>query len=190
MNKKINYLETFLFPDIDIIYPVYAVSESGRVMNFKSVIYPNPRSRKRFTRRKQLCLRSGQAKIFDALINVGYFDPLQVYTEFPVVIQNSLRVPGQEGLFLLLDYYFPELRLAVELDSDYHKEEKDKMRDEYLEKLGITTWRITGLHQPSVQKKEFKELTKWMRERGKVEPVNFDFLHDIREKVRSENPIE
>lgn len=183
--KKLNYLETFTFPGIDVLYPVYALNENGRVMNFKSIIYPTPKSKKKFTRGKQLASRSLQAKIFDAIINIGYFNPLNVIPEFPVVIQNSLRVKGQSGLFILLDYYFPELRLAVELDSDLHSQEKDKLRDQYLEKLGIAVWRITDLQKPSVQKKEFPELTKWMRTNGTKPLINFDFQKDIRDWVQN-----
>lgn len=185
--KNKNYLETFLFPGIDVIYPVYALNENGRIMNFKSIVYPSPKSRKKYTRRKQLVNRSLQAKIFDAIINIGYFDPLQVIPEFPIVIQNSLRIPGQTGLYMLLDYYFPELRLNVELDSDLHSPEKDKLRDKYLERLGIAVWRINGLHKSSVQKKEFPELTKWMRENGKKPLISFDFQKDLKEWVRKKS---
>lgn len=168
MEKK-NYLETFMFSDIpNQIYPVYARSESGRIVNFKSIVQPNPKSRKRFTRNKQLSKRSLQAKIFDSFINIGYFEPLPVIKEFPVLIMNNLRVPGQEGLFILLDYFFPTLNLAVELDSDYHSPMKDKLRDEYLEKLGVKVFRITGLEKESVQRKNFRELTKLMRS---IEPL-------------------
>ena len=186
--KKINYLETFLFPDIDVLYPVYALSEKGKVVNLKSIIYPTPKSKKKFTRGKQLSQRSAQAKIFDAIINIGYFDPLRVIPEFPVIIQNSLRLKGQEGMYMLLDYYFPELRLAVELDSDLHSPEKDKIRDQYLGNLGMAVWRITGLHKPSVQKKEFRELTKWMRENGTKPPLSFDFQRDIKVWNAAKNP--
>ena len=74
--KKLNYLETFTFPGIDVLYPVYALNENGRVMNFKSIIYPTPKSKKKFTRGKQLASRSLQAKIFDAIINIGYFNQI------------------------------------------------------------------------------------------------------------------
>ena len=181
--KEKNYLETFLFPGIDVLYPVYALNEEGKLVNFKSIIYPSPRSRKKFTRGKQLAIRSAQAKIFDAIINIGFFDPLVVIPEFPIVIQNSLRLPGQKGMYMLLDYYFPELRLAVELDSDLHSEEKDKLRAQYLSNLGIAVWRINGLHKPSVQKKEFKELTKWMRENGVKPLISFDFQKDLRDWI-------
>ena len=177
--SKINYKETFTFPDIPVLYPVYALSESGKVMNFKSISYPTPRSKKKFTRNKQLSQRSMQAKIFDAFINVGYFDPLIVYREFPVVIQNALRLPGQSGMYYYLDYYFPELHLAVELDSDLHNSEKDKLRDLYLNKLGITVFRIQDLQKPNIQKTKFKELIALMRKIGKKNPIQFDFCRDI-----------
>ena len=177
--KIINYKETFTFPDIPVLYPVYVLSESGKVMNFKSIAYPTPKSKKKFTRNKQLSQRSLQAKIFDALINVGYFDPLIIYREFPIVIQNSLRLPGQTGMYYYLDYYFPQLNLAVELDSDLHDPGKDKIRDLYLQKIGVTVFRIQDLQKPSIQKTRFKELTALMRQRGTMTPIQFDFCKDI-----------
>lgn len=162
----INYLETFLFPDIPgQSYPVYSVSGKGRIFNLKAIIYPSATSIKRFTRKKQLRFRSLQAKIFDAIINIGYFDPLTVYKEFPIVIQNHLRIPGQKGSVYYLDYYIPELKLAIELDSELHKDDKDQIRDEYLlSRLGIKTYRIRHLEKEVVQRSKFKELAAYMRE--------------------------
>lgn len=89
--KTINYLDTFVFPGIpDILYPVYAITESGKTINFKAIAYPNPRSKKRFTRQNQLSKRSLQAKIFDAIVNIGYFNPLTVWTEFPEFFFKTL----------------------------------------------------------------------------------------------------
>ena len=182
--SKEQWLDTFMFPDIPLQYPVYAFNEEKKLINFKGLIYPSPKSKRKFSRAKQLSSRSLQAKMFDMLIRIGYFDPLQVWTEFPVVIQNSLRVPGQSGMYLLLDYYFPELHLAVELDSELHNTEKDRLRDQYLAKLGIQVHRLNGLHKPSVQGKEFKVLTARMRSIGVLPPLHFDFQLDIREWVR------
>ena len=82
-----NYLEVFFFPDIPWQpYPVYSVSEKGNVYNLKNVLYPNASSAKKFTRNKQLRQRSAQAKMFDMLINIGFWDPLIVVKEFPIVI--------------------------------------------------------------------------------------------------------
>lgn len=184
------YLETFLFPGIDVPYPVYAFNEDGKLINLKAIIYPSSRSKKKFTRGKQLANRSMQAKIFDAIINIGYFNPLTVITEFPVIIQNSLRLPGQHGMYMLLDYYFPELHLAVELDSDLHNKGRDELRDKYLGKLGIDVYRIDGLHKVNVQKKEFRELAARMREIGTLPLLSFDFQTDLKKFVVEKGPIE
>lgn len=165
MEKK---LEQFFFPDIPTQpYPIYLISKSGRITNFKAIIYPSTTSAKKYTRKKQLKFRSSQAKIFDSLINIGYFDPLIVYREFPIPVQNKYRLEGQYRLYYMLDYYFPELKLAVELDSDYHDDQKkdtDTLRDEYLNTAhGITVFRLRDFQKESVQRTKFKELTTLMR---------------------------
>ena len=181
MKKEINYLETLTFPDIPYqIYPVYTVSDSGHVINIKSMMYPSPKSCKKFTRNKQLRNRSLQAKIFDAIINIGYFNPLTVIKEFPVVIQNSRRLEKQDGSFYYLDYYFPELNICVELDSELHKEQKDQIRDLYLSSIGITTFRIRNLEKESIQKTKFPELTALLRARHPQKPTVFAFSENIR----------
>lgn len=108
MAKEINYFETYTFGDFPYYqpYPVYSVSESGKIYNIKSIIQPSLTSKKKFTRNKQLKgKRSTQARIMDALINIGYFEPLIIIPEFPVIIQNSLRLPKQEGGLYYLDYF-------------------------------------------------------------------------------------
>lgn len=180
--KTLNYAESFMFPDIPWQkYPVYAVTESGKVVNFKAIAYPTPKSRKKFTRRKQLLFRSVQAKIFDALIGIGYWNPLPVIPEFPVVIQNSYRLPGQSGLFYYLDYYFPTLGLAIELDSDLHSLDKDEVRDKYLlDVLGIKTFRMSGLEKLTTQRGKFQELLALIRGLNPTEnPKVFAFGAEI-----------
>jgi hypothetical protein len=173
----------FTFPDIPWQpYPIQSVAKSGRKYNFKSIIYPNSISKKKFTRNKQLSKRSLQAKFFDAFINIGFFDPLTVVKEFPVVILNSLRLPGLDNGFILLDYFIPNLKkdeywgLNIELDSDLHSPEKDKIRDNYLSNLGILVFRISHLEKPETQKKRFKELVKVMNTMTRTEsPRVFSF---------------
>ena len=164
--KQVNYRETFIFPDIPgQLFPVYAIGKNERLVNFKSIIYPNPRSIKRFTRNKQLRNRSKQASMFDCLINIGYFGGLDIYREFPVIIQNSKRLPGQDkGLFYLCDYYFPSLKLAVELDSELHDKGKDEIRDRYLQEThGIKVFRMEDFHKPTTQRGKFKDLVKILK---------------------------
>ena len=187
-SKITNYLETFLFPDIPYQpYPVYSISEKGNLFNLRSILYPNPTSAKKFTRKKQLSHRSTQAKIFDALINVGYFDPLPCYREFPIIIQNHLRLSGQDGSYYLCDYFFPTLKddkghwgLSIELDSELHDPEKDILRDQYFEKIGILVFRIRNLERPDVQKGKFREVTGMMRTLENCgNPRVFSFLDNI-----------
>ena len=177
-----NYLETFFFDDIPWQpYPVYSVSEHGKAYNLKAILYPNKTSAKKFTRNKQLRKRSTQAKMFDMLINVGFWEPLVVVKEFPIIIQNHLRFSDVSGGFFLIDYFFPTLSLAVELDSDLHNDEKDKKRDDYLKRIGIETFRIKNLEKPENQKKRFRELTAKMRNMTPTEnPRVFSFTDNIR----------
>lgn len=187
-SKITNYLETFSFPDISFQqYPVYSISASGVLFNLKSVLYPSATCAKKFTRKKQLSYRSLQAKIFDSFINVGYFDPLPVIREYPIIVQNHLRVENQHRAYYLCDYFFPTLKddlghwgLVVELDSDLHDPESDSIRDEYFEKIGLRVFRIKHLERPDVQKSRFRELTKVMR--GMTDcgsPRVFSFLDNI-----------
>jgi len=169
-------LNNFFFPDIPWQpYPIYSISKSGRKYNLKNIIYPNQRSIKKYTRKKQLSKRSLQAKIFDAIINIGYFDPLVVVKEFPVILDHTKNI-NIDGGYFLLDYFIPNLQddvfwgLDIELDSEYHSPDKDKIRDEYLEEeLKIRVFRISHLEKSDVQKKQFKELTILMRSMRRVD---------------------
>lgn len=194
MKKEIDYLEDFMFPDIPWqTYPVYSVSEKGNLYNLKNIIYPSPKSAKKFTRKKQLKNRSLQAKIFDTLINIGYFNPLtdHIAREFPIIIQNHLRVAGLENGYILLDYFFANLKddennywgLNVELDSELHNPEKDKIRDEYLEKIGIKVFRLRNFEKEAIQKREFHDLTALIRSMTPtLIPRQFSFSDNIRLK--------
>ena len=51
------------------------------------------------------------AKIFDAIINIGYFNPLTVYREFPIIIENRFKEISVE--------YFQEEKYKENLWSGY-----------------------------------------------------------------------
>ena len=187
------YKKEFMIPGINFqSFPVYALAKTGRIVNFKNVVYPNATSAKKYTRRKQLVRRSQQAKLFDMLINIGYFDGLgEVVKEMPIIIENSKRPEGlTSGLFWLLDYYFPNIRLAVELDSEYHEgersERKDKLRDKYLlENHGIQVFRMKNFHLESVQRGKFHELTALLKTMEPTpEPVPLIFTNDLYEYLK------
>lgn len=87
---------------------------------------------------------------------------LDYIKEFPLLIDRSvyqdiarLRLPSElagcdeifNKSFILLDYFFPKLGIAVELDSHYHDQRKplDLVRDIYTETyFGISTIRVDG----------------------------------------------
>lgn len=184
-----DHLETFFFSDIPKQpYPVYSISESGKLYSLKNIVYPEKKTAKKFTRAKQLKWRSQQAKLVDFLINIDYFYPLTVYREFLVPIQNSLRLPGISGGFFLIDFFFPELSLGLELDSDYHDKAADKLRDEYLGQLGIEVFRIYNLEKITTQTGRFKEFITLLKSKvPNQDPKPFDFLEDLRRKRETED---
>ena len=98
------------------------------------------------------------------------------------MISNLLFFPIlDKGLFFLCDYYIPEIKLAIELDSEYHSEEKDKIRDKFLkEAYGIDTFRIRDLQKESVQKGKFHELTKLLKSLiPNPNPIPLNFTSDL-----------
>lgn len=189
--KYINYLEVFVIPEIWWQpYPVYHVSAKGNMFSLKSILYiQNGKSAKKYSRKNQLVKRSTQAKIFDALLNIGYFDPLPVVREFPFVIQNHNRLPGMQGSYFLADYMFPTALggkgLAVELDSEYHHVDSDALRDKYiLDTYGVQTFRLKNFERSDVQKGKFKELCQLLRsEQPSSKPIPFDFSKTIRDYI-------
>lgn len=189
--RLVNYLEIFTIPDIWWqTYPVYHVSSRGNMFSLKSILFPNSRSCKKYTRKNQLIYRSLQAKMFDCIVNIGYFDPLPVVREFPFVIQNHNRFPGQKGSYYLADYLFPTALggkgLIVELDSDYHHPDSDGLRDRYLqETYGIQTFRIKNFEKENIQKGKFKELCELLRsEQPSQKPRVFNFMPTIQGYIR------
>ena len=191
-DKYANYLDIFTISEIWWQpYPKYHISRKGNIFSLKGILYPNTRSVKKYTRKNQLIHRSLQAKIFDSILNIGYFDPLPVVREFPIIIQNRGRKPGQKGSFYLADYFFPTALggkgLIVELDSEYHKEDSDSIRDSYiLETYGLSTFRMKNFEKAEVQKTKFKELCSLLRsEPASEKPRVFDFSSTIRDFISS-----
>lgn len=185
-------MDIFVIPEIWWQpYPKYHVSRKGNMFSLKGILYPDTRSVKKYTRKNQLIHRSLQAKIFDSLLNIGYFNPLLVVKEYPIVIQNNSRLPQQKGSFYLADYFFPTVLagkgLIVELDSDYHEEDSDSIRDKYIQEVyGIPTFRMKNFDRGDCQKTKFKELCGLLRSEPVAEkPRVLDYSSTIRDYVSS-----
>ena len=132
---------SFKFEDIDIIYPVYVKSraDQNKSHNFRRSIASGIRSRK-----FQLDHRSTQSYLFDKLIELGHFKLLGLdYTFIPELpIINTRSDIDKFRTYYLLDYFIPDLSLCIELDSDLHNLEHDKLKDQFLNSIGIDVYRI------------------------------------------------
>lgn len=86
----------------------------------------------------------------DVLENNGILDICEI--EYPVKIKGT-------GSSYFLDFYFKDKKLNLEIDGAQHKRpermESDRMRDEYLAELGITTFRIEWA-DPSSKREHLK----------------------------------
>ena len=144
MNRDIIRLDkyTFKFEDIDLIYPVYIRDKGGeKYYSLYRVL-----SNSNYSRKYQLDHRSTQAIIFDKLIELDYFKLLGIdynfIPEFPLINTNLTNDPNRS--YYLLDYFIPDLSLCIELDSSYHDQNpiKDKLKDQFLNSIGIDVYRI------------------------------------------------
>ena len=131
---------TFKFEDIDLIYPVYIRDKGGeKYYSLYRVL-----SNSNYSRKYQLDHRSTQAIIFDKLIELDHFKLLGLdynfITEMVLINTNLTNDPNRS--YYLLDYFIPDLSLAIELDSDYHDPIKDKLKDQFLASIGIDVVRI------------------------------------------------
>ena len=150
--EKLNKF-SFKFEDIDLIYPVYIrdKKDQAKSHNFKRSIVSGIRSRE-----YQLGHRSTQAIIFDKLIELNHFKLLGInynfILEFPLINTRPDIDPNRS--YYLLDYFIPDLSLAIELDSDYHDPIKDKLKDQFLNSIGIDVVRIDNFQLNTKSKLE------------------------------------
>ena len=152
--EKLNKF-SFKFEDIDLIYPVYIRDKKNQSKshNFKRSVVSGIRSRK-----YQLDNRSTQAYLFDKLIELNYFKLLGIDYNFiteMVLINTRLDIDPNRSYYLL-DYFIPDLSLCIELDSSYHDQNpiKDKLKDQFLNSIGIDVVRIDNFQIDTKSKLE------------------------------------
>ena len=134
---------SFKFEDIDIIYPTYLKSNRTKeYYNFKKSV-----SQSNHSRNYQLSHRSVQSYLFDKLLEIDYFKEkcnIEIIKEYPLINTNLNNDPDRS--YYLLDYFIPSKSLCIELDSDYHTIEKDKLKDNFLNSLDIKVLRINDFN--------------------------------------------
>ena len=137
---------TFTIDNFNIIYPVYLKSKSGRYYKFKHAVLNS-----NYSRTTQLNNRSIQSVQFDLLVDIDYFN-IPIHKEF-VLINTNLSIDSIRSYYLL-DYFIPSKSLCIELDSDLHNDNKDKLKDRFLESLGIKVLMIRDFNIETKDKLE------------------------------------
>ena len=134
-----NNINTFTIDNFNIVYPRFILDRTKtKYYDFKKVL-----NSPLYSRIYQLNNRSTQSIQFDLLIDINYFNLLgineTILKEFVLINTNR---DNDDRTFYLLDYFIPSKSLCIELDSSLHEELKDKLKDEFLESLGIKVLRI------------------------------------------------
>ena len=157
---------TFKFEDIDLIYPVYIKCKDGEeYYNFRKSLTT---SNIIFSRPYQLNHRSTQAQYFDLLLELDYFKLLGIDYNFiteMVLINTRLDIDPNRSYYLL-DYFIPDLSLAIELDSSYHDPIKDKLKDQFLASIGIDVVRIRDFNIDT--KSKLESLVEYIKRKKEV----------------------
>lgn len=155
---------SFKFEDIDLIYPVYIkCKDKEEYYDFrKSITSSN------YSRKYQLDNRSTQSYLFDKLIELDYFKLLNLnfnfILEFPLI--NTRPDIDSTRSYYLLDYFIPDLSLAIELDSNYHDPIKDKLKDQFLNSIGIDVVRIRDFQLNT--KSKLNSLIQYIKEKKEM----------------------
>ena len=181
MANNIDLFEySFKFKDIDLEYPRFIKLQNGRYFNFMNSI-----SNSKYSRRSQLDNRSTQAIKFDTLVDINYFS-FEVIKEVPL-INTRLDIDPNRSYYLL-DYFIPDLSLAIELDSDYHDPECDKLKDQFLASIGIDVYRIYNFQINT--KSKLESLVEYIREKKEVKfELSYERLIEEYKEYRNNGAI-
>ena len=159
MANNIDLFEySFKFKDINLEYPRFIKLQNGRYFNFMNSI-----SNSKYSRQSQLDHRSTQAIKFDTLVDINYFN-FEVIKEVPLINTRPDIDPNRS--YYLLDYFIPDLSLAIELDSNYHNPEYDKLKDQFLDSIGIDVYRIYNFQIDT--KSKLESLVEYIKRKKEV----------------------
>ena len=130
---------TFTISNFNILCPRFILNKNkDKYYDFRKVVLKS-----NYSRTYQLNNRSIQSYLMDKLIELNHFNLLgineTILKEFVLINTNR---DNDDRTFYLLDYFIPSKSLCIELDSDLHEELKDRLKDKFLESLGIKVLRI------------------------------------------------
>lgn len=146
---------------LKIDYPPKLIYSDGRKINIKSKLFGTGLG----SRVSRLKARSVQEKLMDLLVRINYFG---------VRIIPETLIPRKHSYYLV-DYYLPDNRLIIELDSAYHDPEKDSIRDQYLKELGLDVVRFDDFTASQKELDNIRKVINSTKSRGEL---NLDFFWD------------
>ena len=86
-----------------------------------------------------------EKKVWEMLQRHNETFGLDWQTQIPIIIPYDLKVTYDSKAFYIADFWEPENNIIIEVDGEQHDKFMDDLRDEVLEELGFTTYRIKSL---------------------------------------------
>lgn len=86
-----------------------------------------------------------EKKVWEMLQKHNNTFGLDWQTQVPIIIPWDLKKEYDSKAFYIADFWEPENNIIIEVDGEQHSKYNDKIRDNVLEELGYTTYRIKSL---------------------------------------------
>ena len=86
-----------------------------------------------------------EKKVWERLQKHNSNFDLEWQTQVPIIVPWDLKEEYDSKAFYIADFLEPEYGIIIEVDGEQHNSYDDSIRDETLEMLGYTTYRIKSL---------------------------------------------
>lgn len=134
--EDINY---FKIDGLDIEYPIHILI-NGRRWNFKAEYEKKIKSDN---------IPDVNHKLFDLLVDIGYFEGLQIIKKVPFIVTDDIRIKGDKRTYYIADYLIPKLNFIIILTNKIDismKTPRVKYMEPTLRKLGYDVLVIQDLY--------------------------------------------
>ena len=93
----------FVIDDLSIQYPIY-VRINDRNWNFKA----------EYLKKVKSITEDLDHKMFNLAKDLGYFNEIgKIYSNIPFLVTDDIRVKGDKRTYYIVDYFIPNLNLAI-----------------------------------------------------------------------------
>ena len=90
----------------------------------------------------RLNMYKSETKVWEMLQRHNDTFGLEWQTQVPIIIPYELKEQYGSKAFYIADFLEPNDNIIIEVDGEQHDYWSDKTRDEVLDELGLTTYRI------------------------------------------------